>query len=283
MKKINNILAVIVLYKTHYQNSVTFQSMAKAMEGLEAKLDIIVYDNSPEHLGCAESFEFGELKIHYKHDPTNSGVSAAYNYGARFAGNMPAKQWLLLLDQDTSFESAILKKYADAIEQFPEIKLFAPILKLSGGQIFSPCKFVFKRGFRLEEISPGRCSLQHISPVNSGMLINLDAFFKAGGYNERVKLDFSDFQFIERFKKTNPVFYVIDSTGFQDFSNAETDTEKLNLRYAFFCDGAKHFEKIIFTDHIQLFGVAFMRAVTLALRTRRLIFFKTFYNTYIKG
>lgn len=283
MNEIKNIVAVIVLYKTSYLESVTFQSLVRAMQGFDQILDVVIYDNSPKPAVSVREFSHKNLNIYYQHDPVNSGVSKAYNFGAKYAKGIGLKNWLLLLDQDTSFEADLLVKYLAEISRYPDIRLFAPILKLEDGMVFSPCKFMFKRGFRLKEVNPGILSLKHISPVNSGMMIGLKSFFNCGGYNENVKLDFSDFQFIERFKKTESHFCVINAVGYQDFSNAETDVDKLNLRYAFYCDGAKNFEKPIFVDHVQFFIVAFMRALTLSLRNKRLVFFKTFYNSYIKG
>jgi rhamnosyltransferase len=282
MTEIKNILAVIVLYNTDYTDSVTLQSMVAATAKLNGQLDVLIYDNSRTSSISTPDFSYKNLNIRYKHDPDNSGVSAAYNYGANYARSLASKQWLLLLDQDTSFEPDILEHYLTAIANYPGIHLFAPILKLKGGIIFSPCKFWFKRGFPLKVVKPGISTLKHISPVNSGMLIGLAHFFEAGMYKEQVKLDFSDFQFIERYKKIASEFCILDTIGYQDFSNDETDVKKLNVRYAYFCDGAKNFEKPIFGDHIQFFIVAFMRAVTLSLRNKRLVFFKTFFNSYLK-
>jgi len=189
---------------------------------------------------------------------------------------------VLLLDQDTTFADDLLIKFSTAVAGNPSVKLFCPILITYENIIFSPCKYYFGRGFPLKKVTAGLCTFKNISPVNSGMLIAIKEFMAAGMYNEAVKLDFSDFQFIEKFKKNHSTFFIVDSVGLQDFSNHESDVNKLNVRYAYFCDGAKNFSKSNFIDEIKYLLVAFMRAVTLSYRTNSTIYFKTFFTSYIK-
>ena len=63
--------------------------------------------------------------------------------------------------------------------------------------------------------------------INSGMLIKVADFIKAGGYKEDVSLDFSDFQFIERLKRVTKNFIVLNIECIQDFSNNAEDKAKL--------------------------------------------------------
>ncbi|MCM4150238.1 hypothetical protein DHD05_01430 [Arenibacter sp. N53] len=108
-----DLLAVLVLYNEKLENSNTFKSLSKAIPK-GAYVDLVVYDNSPEthNLENVESISF---KIHYIHDEMNSGVSAAYNYGAKFA-ETENKTWMLILDQDTTFRNNIFNSYHEAIE-----------------------------------------------------------------------------------------------------------------------------------------------------------------------
>ena len=59
------------------------------------------------------------LIINYLHDPENSGVSRAYNVGALHA-KKNQRQWILLLDQDTTLPDTFLERYGDAIEKNPK-------------------------------------------------------------------------------------------------------------------------------------------------------------------
>ena len=59
-------------------------------------------------------------------------------------------------------------------------------------------------------------------------MVNVDAFYKAGGYDEKVILDFSDIRFMEKFQKIYPEFYAIrEVVCLQEFSIEERDFNKL--------------------------------------------------------
>ncbi len=267
---------IIVIYNTALDDSESFQSVgAMAVNG--APLDILVYDNSPSSQHIAE---YPGLRITYYHDPENSGVSKAYNVGADHA-RKAQKEWVLLLDQDTTLPPEILGQYEMTVLQNPEKKLVVPILQLQNGKIFSPCRYKFKRGFYLDKISPGVHSLYQFSPVNSGILVSLSAFFEVGGYNEKVKLDFSDFQFIERFRKRHSTFVVMEVACQQDFSDDEVSFPGQTNRFRYYCEGARNMEKKGIWDWFQYNGVVFLRALRLTGRYRKGRFLQTYFNTFL--
>lgn len=279
---VDNVIGIVVLFNNKIEESKTLTSINESLLKNSDFLDIIVYDNSERsEVKSGSTFLKGQLKIHYFHDPSNPGVSKAYNFAARYAHKLK-KSWILLLDQDTSFPINAISTYISALKNYPSIKLFAPVLKLSTGTIISPCRYFFKRGFALKKVSTGINSLQQISPLNSGMLIDLDAFTLSGGYNEKIKLDFSDFQFIERLKKNFDQFCIINVISLQEFSDEETNTVKLNERFFFYCDGAKNSEKNSFCDRLIYFLVVLLRATNLVYRTKDITFYKTFIHHYLR-
>ena len=274
------ILAVIVLYNESLETSITYESLYQsivenAKDGFFFRL--VVYDNSPKPQKVITSNPF--FSITYKSDISNVGISKAYNFAADIA-DREGYQYLLLLDQDTLLPKNILPIYLDAISKHQHVKLFAPILKLSNGKPLSPSKFFLHRGFSTR-INSGIFPLSKYVPVNSGMLVRLSSFIEAGGYNEKVRLDFSDYQFIERFRKNNEEFFVIDSVCIQQFSNVVSNLSQLITRFEFYCEGAKNASKNNLTDNISYFIIVLMRCFTLTLRTRKLIFFKTFLKKYL--
>ena len=273
---IESILIILVIYNRPLEECESFQSL-KEMQSKEVRMNVFIYDNSPHPQNIIEP---PGMRITYRHDPANSGVSKAYNTGVAHA-QQHKQSWALLLDQDTILPRTIIEMYWQAIQKNPEVNLFVPVLELSNGKIFSPCRYVFKRGRYLNTIEEGLHSLNKLSPVNSGMMINVDAFLESGGYNEKVKLDFSDFQFIERFRKKHPFFYVINSKCVQDFSDNDLyDTQVVRFKY--YCDGARAFEKNSAWERMQYAIIVLARALRLSMRYKTLVFFSTAYITFFK-
>ncbi len=273
---IDSLAVVIVVYNTKLETSESFQSV-KGMCRNGTTFDLIVYDNSPKP---QQPIELPGLRITYIHDPENSGVSKAYNVAAIHATAL-GKHWILLLDQDTTMPSAILEAYQREIGRHPEISLFVPVLKLRNGKIFSPCSYRFKRGFYLKTISGGIHSLNKLAPVNSGMLVDLKAFHEVGGYNEKVKLDFSDFQFIERFRKVYKTFYVMDVICEQDFSDDEISFSTQEKRFRYYCEGARNIEKEGSWDWIQYNSFVLLRALRLTIRYGKVSFLRTYFSAFL--
>jgi rhamnosyltransferase len=209
MNKNLDILFVIVLYKIKLEQSATYLSIVNSLNETEFNMDLLVYDNSPDADKCLFG-DVSKLNITYIADKANSGVSKAYNTGADLAAKMN-KKWLLLLDQDTNFPVQTITEYLSAIDKYSGEKLFTPIMFADQKNIISPCYFKFMRGFAARHVEAGVNSLNKYSIINCGMCIDLKSFYKNGGYNELLKLDFSDHEFIRRFKKnvTNR-FVVID-------------------------------------------------------------------------
>lgn len=193
---LSDIILVVVLYKKRISQSNSIASISKSTK--TGNIVILVYDNSPEYnLVVPETIT--NCKIIYNADMQNSGVSKAYNYAASFA-KKTGKKWIMLCDQDTTFNSGYLTSVFAAIVNFNPT-LLAPYL-YSNFNLVSPCGFVMNYGYPLKKEPPdGFQELSGISVLNSGLVISLEAYFNCGGYNEKVFLDFSDFDFIKKFKK----------------------------------------------------------------------------------
>lgn len=280
MNSKTDILGIAVIYNINMLDSACLQSLDAACEVSGKSLDIFLYDNSPE---AQTVKKFNHLNITYFHDFSNPGVSKAYNTGALEA-KQRGKEWILLLDQDTRFSPDILVKFGEAVNKYPEINIFGPVVKsMDGKNYYSPFKILLKTGIPLKELVPGNYSLSKYAAINSGLLIRLKIFEQAGGYNEKVKLDFSDIQFFERARKVTGSIQIADTVAFQDFSNTETDVEKLDRRFYQFCKSAIHYDRKNIGDDLLFLFIVLKRAAILALRTRRLLFFKTLVTAYNKN
>lgn len=267
---IDQLFGVVVLYKQSLENSESLNSINNAVPDGEM-LELLVFDNSPYEQAVNLDL-YSKIRFVYKHDPGNPGLSYAYNYGASM-GIAKNKKWLLILDQDTDFQPNFFREFGRKSECFSSVKLFAPILKLPDGGILSPCKFNF-RGKTIKNIQPGLHDLRASSPVNSGMIINLEAFAKVKGYNESIRLDLSDHQFIERLKKFHTKYVVLDVVGTQDFSDMNDSLAQQITRFRFYKEGTCQFETSSKVKKVLLMLYLPVRAMNKALKYKSMDFFK---------
>lgn len=264
-----SIFPIIVIYNTDLKDSRTYKSLL----GKRPDMPLLVYDNSPEPLNA----KYAGGRILYHNDRSNGGVSAAYNYGCRLAEDQGSFDGLLLLDDDTLFDEDYIDKLTEAMSRNIDVDVFAPTVLYGKNQPFSPVKFSFlkSRGVRLKS---GRHSLSQYLPINSGTCVRIEAFKRAGGYNERIRLDFADFDFFSRIKRFNNTFCVVDSIAHQRFSNDETDVDKLIERFECYLDGARN---TVFKWFCM--GQALRHTAALTFRTRRFVFVKLFINKFLRG
>lgn len=225
-----NVLPIVVLYNVDFHETNAYRTLLSGVDMGK----MLIYENSPEPKNkCYEN-----EKVLYHHNPQNGGVSSAYNYGADLARRIGDIDALLLLDEDTRFESDYLIVLQTAIESHPDINLFVPQILYAGNRPFSP----IHRGIHIQRgalLSEGVYSMKVYLPVNSGACIRLSAYEKVGGYNKDIRLDFADFDFFSRMAVFFDSFYCVSSTAFQSFSNEEKQVDKLFGRYQLYIEGAR--------------------------------------------
>jgi rhamnosyltransferase len=259
-----------VLYCESLEDSPTFRSLSPSVRELAAPIPLLVYDNSPAPVGRVDAGPYPGWTIRYVHDPSNPGVSRAYQEGARWAAEQ-SKRWLLFLDQDTSFPRDWLQRYLAAVRRYPEVRLFAPVLR-SGERVLSPCRYRLKRGSPLHRLEFGEQSLARVSLLNSGMWVALEDYLAVGGHDLRVALDFSDHEFIDRFRLRHERFVLIDAECLHDFFGTTQQSTASQLhRFRSYCRGARGASRSLL-DRMLTAAVVGARAVLLCYRHRSLGF-----------
>ncbi len=224
----NSILPVIVLYQTHLSESATYLSLIKP-NGIE---EFVVYDNSPASYEQEDIAAFCPRAI-YVRDTQNSGLPKAYNLTAQRAGELGYKR-ILLLDDDTTFPPEAFRAYLDAIDF---TGLTAPISVTSLEAPFSPV-LMYSWNRLPRHIESGEYSLKKYRVINSGLCIPTALFLQAGGYDERIYLDFADYQFQQKVRLINDRLLIIPFTIRQNFSRDGKDTPKAIERYKIYLDCA---------------------------------------------
>lgn len=279
--KTSEILIIVVVYNCKLEYSESLRSLSRSIE-LNAKgsVDCVVYDNSSQKQDYIPTFPSIDI-LHYEHDQSNGGVSRAYNFGADVARKL-GKGWLLLVDQDTSFPEMAF----GTIDSFVCERngfLYAPVLMSANSSVvFSPSRLILKRGFPVKVPPEGLISLRKYSPINSGLVISLELFLKVGGYNEEIKLDFSDFEFIDRVKNETDILFVLPFVAFHDLSSAgKSSLSSACFRYSSYCTGALEYSKGKLRDILILGFVCFARQAILCFRYRTFVFIGIFLKKYL--
>jgi len=277
--RLNDILAVMVSYQVGLAASETFTSLTDCLKAHKLSMDIVVYDNSREPISMGDYATCRNWFITYIHDQSNSGVSKAYNTAFSIA-RKKRKKWILLLDQDTRFPINALHSYIDSLTAHPGEHLFAPAL-LVGQKMISPCRYYFKRGFHLKSSSPGIHSIRHKTILNSGMCISADAFEKNNGYNDKIRLYFSDLDFIERYAKLFNSFCLIDMQCMHNHGHDNGNFDNTISRFRLYCEGARQSSHNAW-DFIILFIMLSFRSLGYSVRHRSFAFVAIFARYFLQ-
>jgi rhamnosyltransferase len=282
--KFEDILIVIVLYKKTLRESETLMSLEKSLSHnllgkytLSGKLDIYIYDNSPERLKIEPNKYFN---IIYVHDPTNPGVSKAYNAACQKAKSFN-KQWILIFDQDTSLPLEAIEAYSKAILNVEiEINIIAPKL-FSGNKIISPCRYILHRGFPLSSVPIGKFELKGHSFLNSGLLLRVCSIRKAEFFDENL-FNYSDHDFLIRFAKKNKYAKIMDLELEQDWSSAvAADDDQTVNRFMVLARDSRYMAQKYHSIFPILWLIA--RSFKLFLLTKRCEYIKISIMRYLYG
>ncbi len=271
MDLVSDTLGVLVLFATGFDESESYLSLRQNLRASGASMDLLVFDNSPKSQAVPPVSPLNPFKIFYEHHPDNPGLSKAYNTGYARAKRLN-KNWLLLLDQDTVFPESTLEKYFEAVSVNPSEVLFVPILT-DGRKIYSPCRYRHKKASHMKQLEPGVQLLRGKSVLNSGILIQVYAFDLVGKYNERLRLDFSDFDFIDRLRTSYQNFVVVNLYCIHQFFDAQSDLPKALGRFKIYAEGTTAFADG-WASQAGLRLQLFQRMLVLTIRYKTLQFIK---------
>ena len=186
-----SIRAVLVLYKMHLADSLTFQSLSALLQQDAAAAQAIrleVFDNTP---GPPRSVNNNAIEYH--HDPTNPGLARSYNLALATAEEQN-NEWLMLLDQDTTLSSAYLLEALSLTQRFARDEHVVAIVPklVENGRVHSPHGDLVKSEPECLPRDFHGISGRKIHSFNSGAIVRTSALRAVGGFPERFWLDFLD-------------------------------------------------------------------------------------------
>ncbi|QNS41318.1 glycosyltransferase [Chryseobacterium manosquense] len=275
---LDKILFIIVTYKIKYYEAHSYISLKESFlssnSKYDEKLNIFIVDNTDiDGWDLSSYLEQDEnVKVVYN-KLNNPGLSYAYNRGAEFAKSN-GFSWIVLLDQDTELPLNFYVEYRKATENDNNTLIKVPITLINKERILSPVKYIFFKSYLYENLDAGIMELKKNSFINTGMLINTDFFIRTGGYNEKIKLDFTDHDFIYKCKKTINNFEVMDVKLIQDFSSETNNQDQAKKRYKFYLRDLKEFKKNKDNRFLLFLNADFFRLVKLTIQYKTIDFIK---------
>lgn len=274
-----NLLPILVIYKELITDSLTYNTLSLSLNSVNVKLDLYIYDNSPaDFFQVNNSDIISPFNIIYIRDVTNPGVSKAYNQGALYA-KQSNKKYILLLDQDTKFPIHTINAYFEALNKYPNHKIFAPTL-ISKFGIISPGKSLLCRSsVETKILNSGINGLKNKSLLNSGLVIDLALFQSVNGFNEKIPLDFSDTYFIKIIQNKIKEFVLIDLKCQHSLSTENVKYENVLHRFKYYCLGVIEYSKI--SNSFWVYTWAFFRTFKLAIKFRKLDFICIYFKTVV--
>lgn len=271
------ILLIIVIYN----KCISTLSVLQQLRMNSAAIDIVIYDNSPtpQKVPIINGFN-----LIYLHDESNAGVSRAYNVGAVRAKEL-GNDHILVLDQDTDFSLNDLSKYETAYRKYGPDYLYAPVVcNAVMTKVYSPAfinHFVGKAQAYESFAFSEEYNLIGKSAINSGLMIPLVLFEKIGGFNEKLKLDFSDYYFIEKYKALNKNIILVAVYLKHSISGDEGKNfaQEYN-RFSYFCYGARELSSSL---GVLLWWAPFRRLLRLILKYKSLKFISIYYSHFLQS
>lgn len=231
-----NIVFGIVCFREKFWETKSFQSLVESYKKLETKdiLNIVVFDNTDfNDWDIEKSYNLDNhfINIKYFHDKRNPGIAKAINYFVQYT-NEKKIEWVMFLDQDTILPFDIVEKSKDCVSRLLADGNYIAFPKVySDGKMISPTRYIYYRTKPIDISKKRQLQLRQLTAINSGILINVDFFISSGGYNQDLRVDFCDHEFIERLNNRGWEANILEVKFVQNFS-AETDSlEKSIFRY----------------------------------------------------
>lgn len=270
----NDILYVLVICGCTVEDSIAFQTLIAPYA--DEIGNTFVYDNTPQ----IQTTKYKVAK--YVSDTNNSGLSKAYNEACKFAIAHGYK-WILLLDQDTWFPSNALKYYKTAAAN-TQNNMIVPRHQVSNGMYMSPTPYrMFSSDLR-KQAPTGTVSFNECCPINSGMMLTVESFVNAGGYEETVWLDFSDICFIEKYRKYYHTFYVMPEVVCkQAFSALDNNSKKVYDRFCIYLECARNFARTRVGKALVLLITTLRPTISRTFKEQTWKYLKAYYNIYVLG
>lgn len=189
---LDDILFLIVIFNQSPAQSETYQSLTLALNNSDADYQIIVFDNTPKK----STYIPQDSRVMFYSEGINEGLPTAYNFAIKkaLAAN---KKYLILLDQDSSINSAYIHAVSEGINSLSDNDAILVPNIISAQKEVSPYTINYWGLIQL----PPKSEKNPLYAINSFSVISLNALVKIGDFDTFYWLDALDFHFFHQVHK----------------------------------------------------------------------------------
>lgn len=203
---------LIVIYNKNPEDSSTIVSLSNTDDRFKTNIRCLICDNSEKELDDTQKRKLDcllkGLEYQYAYNcGRNKPLSEIYNETIKI---LRSEEYLIILDDDSVFDSDFFGKISHAIGENKDIDLFLPVIYYND-IVVSPAVLKGFKGHYIKNIKTGRIKCKNITAINSGMVIKAK-FLKEEfeGYDERIKFYFTDNDFMSKYDSTHKELFVLD-------------------------------------------------------------------------
>jgi GT2 family glycosyltransferase len=193
---------------------------------------VFVWDNSPEAVDEDEQVWLRNSFPHCMYHSASQNIPLAqiYNYVIRtyFQSGDYTNDWLLLLDQDSSFDCNLFLTAEEAARAHPTVRLLLPMVR-SVGIYISPARLFYFKGLLYKKMPRGLIYSKYKTACNSGMFIGREFLRSFAGYDPRLRFYGTDNFFVREYARSEPSIVVLEAVIDHDLSR-NNKNEPRNLR-----------------------------------------------------
>ena len=255
---------IIVLYNCNYNKSNTLISLILHKDLLADLFltDVFIQDNSDKQQKIPDSV-IKSLKATYFHAPSNPGLSNAYNNYNNIVDFK--KDWLLILDQDTTLNKKYFIELSKALSNQTNYVALVPFINGQNNKIVSP-NLVSRLGtFKPINKNFSGVIERRATAFNSCTLINMEFLSQINGFTDKFPLDMLDHWFFSQVYKSRKKVCVLPVTVNHELSLLSKEYMKIS-RYKKFLKS----EILYYRDEGKL--VFFIYKLRLSMRTIKRFF-----------
>lgn len=273
-----SVLIVVVLYKCNLEESQTWASLIACPDYWHEKTRVLVFDNSPNELSKAEQTLISSIgnSSDYFHSPENISLAKIYNSAIQ---KRESEDFLLLLDQDSEFDSRFFTEFYLKANLHSDIDLFLPYV-VHNQIVVSPGNWLGYKGRYWKNLKTGIVDSKNLTAIASGMVVRFTYLANDPmPFDETFLLYGIDTYFMQKFSKNRPFAYVLNYELKHDLSiYSETSEETRLFRFRNFFSSTLLLTKESAIKRTKALIYLFYKSLEQSIKNRDIRYFTTWFE-----